>query len=71
MIKTYFYNHDEHAMYHDVDLSSTQDLLASPENLLWIDLYDCSESELNFIGRFLISIRWRWRTVFRRVRGRK
>jgi magnesium transporter len=37
-------------MYHDVDLSSTNDLLASPENLLWIDLYDCSESELNYIG---------------------
>lgn len=50
MIKTYFYNHDEHAMYHDVDLSSAQELLAGPENLLWIDLYDCSESELNYVG---------------------
>lgn len=37
-------------MYHDVDLSATHDLLVSPENLLWIDLYDCSEIELNYIG---------------------
>ena len=50
MIKTYFYNHDENAMYHDVDLASTHELLESPGNLLWIDLYDCSESELNYIG---------------------
>jgi len=50
MIKTYFYNHEEHTMYHDVDLSATHDLLVSPKNLLWIDLYDCSEIELNYIG---------------------
>jgi magnesium transporter len=50
MIKTYLYNHEEDAMYHDVDLSATHDLLVSPENLLWIDLYDCSEIELNYIG---------------------
>jgi magnesium transporter len=37
-------------MYHDIDLSATDDLLSSPNNLLWIDLYDCSESELNYIG---------------------
>ncbi|MDD4802613.1 MAG: magnesium/cobalt transporter CorA [Syntrophomonas sp.] len=50
MIKTYFYNHEEDLMYHDVDLSSTDELIASPGSLLWIDLYDCSESELNYIG---------------------
>lgn len=50
MIKTYLYNHEEDAMYHDVDLSATHDLLVSPKNLLWIDLYDCSEIELNYIG---------------------
>jgi magnesium transporter len=37
-------------MYHDIDLSATDDLLSSPHNLLWIDLYDCSESELQYIG---------------------
>lgn len=50
MIKTYFYDHDEHSMRHDVDLSETADLLLNPNNLLWIDLYDCSENELNYIG---------------------
>jgi magnesium transporter len=37
-------------MYHDIDLSATDDLLSSPNNLLWIDLYDCSESELHYVG---------------------
>lgn len=50
MIKTYFYDHAEQSMRHDVDLSETADLLLDPNNLLWIDLYDCSESELNYIG---------------------
>ncbi|MDD3365347.1 MAG: magnesium/cobalt transporter CorA [Syntrophomonas sp.] len=50
MIKTYFYNHEEDQMYHDIDLSATDELLSSPSNLLWIDLYDCSESELHYIG---------------------
>ncbi len=50
MIKTYFYDHEEHSMRHDVDLSESADLLLNPNNLLWIDLYDCSESELNYIG---------------------
>ncbi|PKM76383.1 MAG: magnesium and cobalt transport protein CorA [Firmicutes bacterium HGW-Firmicutes-15] len=50
MIKTYFYSHEEDHMYHDIDLSATDDLLSSPSNLLWIDLYDCSESELHYVG---------------------
>jgi len=50
LIKTYFYNHDAQQMYHDVDLAKTDELLTSPSNLLWIDLYDCSESELSYIG---------------------
>lgn len=50
MIKTYLYNHHDHAMYHDVDLTQAEDLLVNSKNLLWIDLYDCSESELNYIG---------------------
>ncbi|MCX5780124.1 MAG: magnesium/cobalt transporter CorA [Firmicutes bacterium] len=50
MIKTYFYNHDDQQMSHDVDLSKIDELLAPTSNLLWIDLYDCSESELAYIG---------------------
>lgn len=50
MIKTYLYDHEQHAMFHDVDLSDTAALLSSSDNLLWIDLYDCSESELHYIG---------------------
>jgi magnesium transporter len=50
LIKTYFYNHAENAMYHDVDLSEKDVLLASPDNLLWIDVYDCTPSDLRYIG---------------------
>lgn len=50
MIKTYFYNHEDQQMSHDVDLSKIDELLAPTSNLLWIDLYDCSESELAYIG---------------------
>ena len=50
MIKTYFYNHEDHTMYHDVDFSEIKELLATPNNLLWIDMYDTTESELHFIG---------------------
>lgn len=50
MIKTYFYNHEENTMYHDVDLLEKDELLTSPNNLLWIDMYDCSENELHYIG---------------------
>ena len=41
MIKTYFYDHAQQSMRHDVDLSETADLLIDPNNLLWNDLYDC------------------------------
>ncbi len=50
MIKTYFYNYDDKKMHHDVDLSRIDLLLASPQSLLWIDLYDCTAQELNSIG---------------------
>lgn len=50
MIKTYFYNHAENAMYHDVDITEKDTLLGSPDNLLWIDIYDCNEKELQFVG---------------------
>ncbi len=50
MIKTYFYDYAENTMFHDVDLSQKETLLANPNSLLWIDLYDCSYNELNYIG---------------------
>lgn len=50
MIKTYLYNHADNTMYHDVDIEKRVSLLTSPESLLWIDLYDCSASELHYIG---------------------
>jgi magnesium transporter len=50
MIKTYFYQYAENAMYHDVDLTEKDELLADPHNLLWIDLYECTEEELNYVG---------------------
>lgn len=50
MIKTYLYDHDAEVMRHDVDLSVVDQLLQNEKNLLWIDLYDCTEEELNYIG---------------------
>ncbi|HEU4963095.1 MAG TPA: magnesium/cobalt transporter CorA [Bacilli bacterium] len=50
MIKTYFYNHAENKMYHDVDLLRRAELLQDPNNLLWIDLYNCTAQELKYIG---------------------
>jgi len=50
MIKTYFYNHQENQMYHDLDLMRRMDLLQDPRNLLWIDLYNCTAEELKYIG---------------------
>ncbi|MCX7571689.1 magnesium/cobalt transporter CorA [Tumebacillus sp. DT12] len=50
MIKTYFYNHLENKMYHDVDLTRRADLLQDSDNLLWIDLYNCTAEELKYIG---------------------
>ncbi|MFV9510922.1 magnesium/cobalt transporter CorA [Tepidibacillus sp. LV47] len=50
MIKTYFYKHSEQKMYHDIDLNRLQDYLASPKDLLWIDLYEVTNQELNYIG---------------------
>lgn len=51
LIKTYFYNHSEQKMFHDVDLSKKDEWLKSPEDLLWIDLYDVGNNELQFIGK--------------------
>ncbi|MGZ4105868.1 MAG: magnesium/cobalt transporter CorA [Tumebacillaceae bacterium] len=51
MIKTYFYNASENQMYHDVDLLRRSDMLKDPQNMLWIDLYNCTAEELKYIGR--------------------
>ncbi|TCP54678.1 magnesium transporter [Tumebacillus sp. BK434] len=50
MIKTYFYNHAEGKMYHDVDLTRRAELLQDTRNLLWIDLYNCTAEELKHVG---------------------
>jgi len=50
MIKTYFYNHRENRMYHDVDLLRRSEMLQDPNNLLWIDLFNCTTEELKYIG---------------------
>jgi magnesium transporter len=50
MIKTYFYNHAEDKMYHDIDLTRRAELLQDTRNLLWIDLYNCTADELKYVG---------------------
>lgn len=50
VIKSYYFDHENDTMLHDVDLSRIDELLASPDSLLWIDLYDCAVSELHYIG---------------------
>jgi magnesium transporter len=50
VIKTYFYNHSEQTMHHDVDLNTVDEFLRSPEDLLWIDLYDVGNDELHYVA---------------------
>jgi magnesium transporter len=50
VIKTYFYNHSQQTMYHDVDLAQMHSFLRSPEDLLWIDLYDVGNEELKYVA---------------------
>ncbi|NME98964.1 magnesium/cobalt transporter CorA [Aneurinibacillus aneurinilyticus] len=50
MIKTYFYNHSQQTMQHDVDLEQIDKFLLSPEDLLWIDLYDVGNDELQYVA---------------------
>ena len=69
MIKTYYYSHEQQAVLHDVDLSQLDQLLASKESLLWIDLYDCAASELHYIGDLFKFHPWPWKTVYSRARG--
>jgi magnesium transporter len=54
VIKSYLYIKDvdnkTNKILEDIDLSRRSEYLAEPENLLWIDLYDCSNQELNYVG---------------------
>jgi magnesium transporter len=50
LIKTYFYNHSEQQIYHDVNLDKMNEFMKSPEDLLWIDLYEVGNEELNYIA---------------------
>ncbi|MFZ5590611.1 MAG: magnesium/cobalt transporter CorA [Bacillota bacterium] len=49
MIKTYFYDADQKRIIHDVDLRRP-DLLANSRSLLWVDLYDFTEAEINEVA---------------------
>ncbi|HBV95953.1 MAG: magnesium transporter [Peptococcaceae bacterium BICA1-7] len=50
MIKTYFYDASVGRIIHDVDLKK-KDLLENPDSLLWVDLFNFSESEANQVAR--------------------
>jgi len=51
LIKTYYYNYEADTVFHDVNLNHLDEILSSPDSLLWIDLYDCSVAELNYLGK--------------------
>jgi len=51
MIKSYFYNADNKSLQLDVDLTEKDILLKCPNNLLWIDLYDCTFQELCSVAK--------------------
>ncbi|MFD1673255.1 magnesium/cobalt transporter CorA [Alicyclobacillus fodiniaquatilis] len=51
MIKTYFYEHENEIMHHDVDLTQVKRLLADERNLLWVDLFDWQPRDLQWLGR--------------------
>ncbi|MDA8233381.1 MAG: magnesium/cobalt transporter CorA [Clostridia bacterium] len=51
MIKSYFYNHQENAMYYDIDLRKKDEILADSKNLLWIDIYDATSEDLTVLSR--------------------
>lgn len=51
MIKVYFYKDGENRIYTDVSLGNVEELLKSPEDLLWVDVFNCDDLELNYIGK--------------------
>ncbi len=50
MIKTYFYDAGQGCMIHDVELKPGE-LLANQESLLWVDLFNFTEAEINRVAR--------------------
>jgi len=50
MIKTYLFDSDRGKLVHDVDLTR-QDLFRHQDDLLWVDLFDFSEQELNHVAK--------------------
>ncbi len=50
MIKTYFYDATRGQLLHDVDLS-LRDLIQHEDDLLWVDIFDFNEQELNYVAK--------------------
>ncbi len=51
MIKSYFYNRSEDTIIYDIDLKQKDEYLQNPNNLLWIDIYDCTSEDLAVLAR--------------------
>jgi magnesium transporter len=51
MIKTYYYKNQDRRIYTDVNLGNKDEYLESPEDLLWLDVFNCDDLELNYIGK--------------------
>jgi len=51
MIKTYFYSDNDKKILSDIDLGCKDEYLHSSDDLLWVDLFDCDDLELNYIGK--------------------
>ncbi len=50
MIKTYFYDAGQNRIIHDVELKP-RELLANKESLLWVDLFNFTDAEINQVAR--------------------
>lgn len=51
MIKTYLYVQDENIVLHDFDLMEKESYLRNPNNLLWVDIYDFKEQEVEYMTK--------------------
>jgi magnesium transporter len=51
MIKSYFYNRNEDTIEYDIDLNIKDQYLKDANNLLWIDIYNCSTEDLALLAR--------------------
>ncbi|WP_066639781.1 magnesium/cobalt transporter CorA [Desulfolucanica intricata] len=50
MIKTYMYDASKNVLVHDVDLSQ-ENLFTDENDLLWVDIYNFDDSEMDYIAR--------------------